>query len=268
MTDVAAWSRAADPFRRVGRAVEFHPTIASTNDRARAALADGVDGLAVVADLQTSGRGRRGRSWQSPASLNLAVSVGLRVDLAPARAGLLGIAAALATRDACEAMLPGRRLAIRWPNDVVSPDGHKLAGLLVETSLTDVTVSEVVIGIGINVNWRRDTMPPEICELAVSLADLSGREVDRVDLLERLLTRLDLEVAAIETGESPVERFRSASWLEGRLVTVDLGGSRVEGLAHGIADDGGLLLESAGRTVRLSIGEVVSVREAIGEVAV
>lgn len=268
MTDPAIWARAADPNRRVGRAVEFHAVIDSTNNRARAALAEGLDGLAVVADLQTSGRGRRGRSWLSPSGLNLAVSVGLRLDLDPAHAGLLGAAAALATRDACDAMLPAPDLAIRWPNDVVSRGGHKVAGLLVETSLTDVALGEAVIGIGINVNWRRGAMPAEINQRAVSLADLAGADVDRVSLLDRLLARLDGEVAALVRGETPVERYRAASALDGRWVTIDLGTSRVEARVLGIGDDGRLLAEAGGRTLELGIGEVVSVRDAISPVAV
>ncbi len=108
----ASWSAAADPSRRIGRTVEFHAEIGSTNDRAREALAaGGGDGLAVVADLQTAGRGRRGRTWSSPAGVNLMVSVGVRPRIEGSDAGLLGIAAALAVRDACAAQVPGRRPA-------------------------------------------------------------------------------------------------------------------------------------------------------------
>ena len=88
MTHPADWSRAADPGRRIGRAIEFHAEIASTNDRARAALAEpGGEGLAVVADLQTAGRGRRGRTWISPAGANLLFSVAWRPTVAPRLAG-------------------------------------------------------------------------------------------------------------------------------------------------------------------------------------
>jgi BirA family transcriptional regulator, biotin operon repressor / biotin---[acetyl-CoA-carboxylase] ligase len=263
MTEPAAWSRVADPARRVGRSVEFHDEIGSTNDRARTALREpGGDGLAVVADLQTAGRGRRGRTWASPSGLNLTVSVGVRPLLEPSRAGLLGIAAALATRDACTTLAPTADLGIRWPNDVVTAEDEKVAGLLVETAVEDGQLVEAVIGIGINVNWRRDQMPDEIAARATSLADIAGRELDRTALLGSLLDALDAELAAMERGGSPVERFRSVSALDGRRVAVELGEEVLEGIAAGIADDGALLLDTEAGRIALTIGEVVSVRDA------
>ena len=243
--------------------MEFHAAIGSTNDRARAALREPEgEGLAVVADLQTAGRGRRGRSWESPAGVNLAVSVGVRPLLEPSQVGLLGIAAALATRDACAALAPDTTLAIRWPNDVVTAGGDKVAGLLVETAIEDGRLLEAVIGIGINVNWRRSAMPAEIAGRATSLADLVGAELDRVALLAVLLNALDAELVALERGDSPVNRFRSVSALDGRRVGVELGEARLEGIAAGIADDGALLLDTAAGRVALTIGEVISVRDA------
>jgi BirA family biotin operon repressor/biotin-[acetyl-CoA-carboxylase] ligase len=263
MTAAAAWSRVADPARRVGRTVEFHAEIGSTNDRARAALREpGGEGLAVVADLQTAGRGRRGRSWESPAGVNLTVSVGVRPLLEPSRAGLLGIAAAVATRDACFALAPDATFAIRWPNDIVTGSGDKVAGLLVETAVEDGRLVEAVIGIGINVNWRRFAMPAEIAARATSLADLAGRDLDRTALLAVLLDALDAELTALERGASPVDRFRSVSALDGRRVGVELGGELLEGIAAGIADDGALVLDTDAGRVALTLGEVISVRDA------
>lgn len=263
MTASSAWSGAADPARRVGRIVEFHTEIGSTNDRARAALRDpGGEGLAVVADLQTAGRGRRGRSWVSPAGVNLTVSVGVRPLLDPSLAGLLGIAAALAVRDACATMALDPTLAIRWPNDVVTEHGDKVAGLLVETAVEDGRLVEAVIGIGINVNWRRSAMPKEIAARATSLVELAGHELDRTALLAVLLDALDAELAALERGTSPVGRFRSVSALDGRPVVVELGEHRLEGLAAGIGDDGALLLDTDDGRVALTIGEVIAVRDA------
>ena len=263
MTEAAAWSRAADPHRRVGGRVEFHAEIGSTNDRARAALRepDG-EGLAVVADLQTSGRGRRGRAWISPAGVNLALSVGLRPRLEGRLIGLLGVSAALAVRDACASAVPQADLLVRWPNDVVTDAGDKVAGLLVETAVGDGRVMEAVIGIGINVNWRRAEMPPDIAARATSLAELAGRDLDRVALLELLLGALDAALSGLERGESPVARFRTVSALDGRRVAVEMGDEVVEGNAAGIADDGALLLDTAAGRVALTIGEVVAVREA------
>jgi len=216
----------------------------------------------VVADLQTAGRGRRGRTWVSPDAANLTVSVGVRPLLEPSHAGLLGVAAAVATRDACATVVPAATLAIRWPNDVVTSAGDKVAGLLVETAIEDGRLAEAVIGIGINVNWRREEMPAELAARATSLAEIGGGDLDRIALLGVLLDALDAELAALERGGSPVDRFRSVSALDGRRVAVDLGEGVLEGIAAGIADDGALLLDTAAGRVALTIGEVVSVRDA------
>lgn len=262
MTDPTDWSRAADPARRIGHAVEFHAEIASTNDRARAALGEpGGEGTAVVADLQTAGRGRRGRTWISPAGANLLFSVAWRPAIAPRLAGLLGAAAALAVRDACASLAPDAGLSIRWPNDLVDGTGRKVAGLLVETALERGELAEVVVGIGINVNWLPAEMPAEIGGSASSLRDLLGAPVDRVLLLRRVLEALDAEARSVEQGESPVPRLRASSWLDGRAVEVDTGTTTISGQVAGIADDGSLLLDAEPGRVALSVGEVVRVHE-------
>lgn len=263
MTDPADWSRAADFARRIGHTVEFHAEIASTNDRARAALAEpGGEGLAVVADLQTAGRGRRGRTWISPAGANLLFSVAWQPRIAPRLAGLLGVAAALAVRDACAALVPDAGLSIRWPNDLVDGTGRKVAGLLVETALERGELAEAVVGIGINVNWLPAEMPAEIRGSATSLRALLGEPVDRVRLLGTVLDALDAEAQALEHGDSPVPRLRTSSWLDGQQVEVDTGAATITGSVAGIADDGSLLLDAKVGRVALSVGEVTRVHEA------
>ena len=260
------WALLADPARRVGRRVEFHAEIGSTNDRARAALADGgdeADGLAVVADLQTAGRGRRGRAWESPRGANLMVSLAMRPRLPAERAALLGIAAALAVRDAAASMLPDDTLRVKWPNDVVTADGRKVAGLLVETAIRGEELAEAVVGMGINVNWPAADMPAALRDGAASLCDLAGAPLDRVELLRRLLDTLAAEVAALERGGSPLERLRHVSALDGRRIVVDTGAGRIEGTATGVTADGQLVLETGAGATTLAVGEVVSVREAL-----
>jgi BirA family biotin operon repressor/biotin-[acetyl-CoA-carboxylase] ligase len=264
MTYAADWSRAADPLRRIGHAVEFHAEIASTNDRARAALQEpGGEGLAIVADLQTAGRGRRGRSWISPTGANLLFSVAIRPRVAARLAGLLGVAAALAVRDGCAWFAPDAGLAIRWPNDLVDRDGRKVAGLLVETALEGGELAEAVIGIGININWLPADMPPEIAVKGTSLLALVGAPVDRVGLLARVLDALDGELQALERGQAPLVRLRASSWLDGRQVDVDTGAETISGRVAGIADDGSLLLDAEVGRLALSVGEVAHVHESL-----
>jgi BirA family biotin operon repressor/biotin-[acetyl-CoA-carboxylase] ligase len=260
----SAWSAAAQEGRRAGHAVEFHPEIGSTNDRARAALAEpGGDGLAVVADRQLTGRGRMGRTWVSPSGVNLLVSVGLRLDLPADRAWWLSAAAILALRRVASEHVGTREpLAVRWPNDLVTADGLKVAGMLVETQVTGERVTGAVIGMGLNVNWRREAMPADIGPGATSLADLAGRDLDRVELLGALLAALDEEVGLVEAGVSPLARFQQVSWLTGRSVEVETPAGRLTGVAGPIADDGGLVLDSPNVHTTVSVGEVIRVHTA------
>lgn len=257
MTDTLDWSAAADPRRRIGHAVEFHARIGSTNDRAREALAEpGGEGLAVVADLQTAGRGRRGRSWVSPPGVNLMVSVGLWPRLAARDAWHLAAASSLAVREACR---PWAELGVKWPNDLVDAVDGKVAGLLLETTLDGDRLATSVIGIGINVNWSKAEMPSEIADRASSLSELAGTQVDRVALLARLLAALDAEVAALSAGRSPLERYWAASAIDGRLVVVTAGTEAIEGRASGIGDGGSLLVETASGLRTIAYGEVVRI---------
>jgi len=217
----------------------------------------------VVADLQTAGRGRRGRTWISPAGVNLLFSVAWRPAIAPRVAGLLGGSAALAVRDACAALVPDAGLAVRWPNDLVDAEGRKVAGLLVETALEGGELTEAVVGIGINVNWLPAEMPREIGGSATSLRVLLGSPIDRVALLGSVLSALDAEMGALERGESPLPRVRAVSWLDGRQVEVDTGAATIAGRVAGIADDGSLLLDAEVGRLALSVGEVVRVHEAV-----
>lgn len=253
-TDPADWVSAADPRRRIGTRVEYHAVIGSTNDRARELLRAGEPGIAVVADLQTAGRGRQGRAWLSPPGANLMVSVAVMPRAATGDAWWLGAGAALALR---EAMSPDAALGVRWPNDLVSSTGEKVAGLLVETSVDGERLDEAVIGMGVNVNWPRSQMPPEIRDRATSLFELTGATVDRVGLLARLLAALDDELDRIEIGESPLERFRAASVLAGQPVRVELGDRSLTGHAVDIDEDGSLLVEHDGTLTSVAYGEVI-----------
>lgn len=265
MLDPAAglpsFAAAARPGRRVGHHVEVHEAIGSTNDRARALLAEpGGEGVAVVAEEQLAGRGRRGRRWVSPSGLNLMLSVGLRPRLAAADAWQLGLAVALAARDAAATLAP---VELKWPNDLVAADGRKLGGVLVETVVDGDTVAEAVVGIGLNVNWRVADMPAELAASATSLTELAGAEVDRPALLGRLLTALDAEIGLVESGASPLDRYRSACRTLGTSVEVDLGGRVVAGWANGLDATGALLLTTGEGVVAVRSGDIVHARPAV-----
>lgn len=255
------FAAAARPGRRIGHAVEVHEAIGSTSDRARELLeVVGGAGTAVLAELQTEGRGRRGRTWTSPAGRNLMVSVADRPHVVASEAWRLGLAAALAARDGCRTVAP---VDLKWPNDLVAPDGRKLGGLLIETTIDGERVSAMTIGIGINVNWAIAEMPPEIAGSATSLGELAAGHVDRGALLAALLYRLDTELAAVEGGASPLDRYRAACRTLGSRVTVEIGPRTIEGVAVAIDDVGALVVETASGRETVTSGEVVRVRPAV-----
>jgi BirA family biotin operon repressor/biotin-[acetyl-CoA-carboxylase] ligase len=255
------FAAAARPGRRIGHAVELHETIGSTSDRARELLhGPGGAGTAVVAELQTDGRGRRGRTWTSPAGRNLTVSVAFRPTLVASDAWRLGLAVALAARDACRTVAP---VDLKWPNDLVAHDGRKAGGLLIETMVDGDRVSAATIGIGINVNWAPAEMPAEIAGSATSLAELAGAPVDRGALLAELLDRLEAELAAIEAGRSPLDRYRAACRTLGSEVTVEVGSRTIEGEAVAIDDTGALVVKTLSGRETVTSGEVVRVRPAM-----
>jgi BirA family biotin operon repressor/biotin-[acetyl-CoA-carboxylase] ligase len=255
------WTDAARPGRRVGHVIEAHRVIGSTNDRARELLADPlVDGTVVVADEQTAGRGRGERTWYSPADHSLSMSAALRPRIAVADAWQLALGTALAASEACD---PVAATGLKWPNDLIGADGRKVGGILIETIIEGDRLVGAVIGIGMNVDWRRAGMPDEIRDAATSLADLGGGPpIDRVLLLDRLLDRLSDELARLEDGQTPVSRYRARCRTLGEHVRVALGDRTVDGLAVEVDEGGALVVDSAAGRQRITSGEVQQVRGA------
>jgi len=194
--------------------------------------------------------------------VTLLVSVGIRPRLDADRLPLLGLAAARAVLIACRQAAPGVALAVRWPNDVVSAEGRKLAGVLAEAASEAGQPPEVILGMGINTNWQRAEMPDEIAVSATSLREVTAAAVNRVALLGDLLEALDRGVAELEAGGSPVPALRADAWLDGKLVEVEAGERRVRGTVTGLRDDGALLLLTDDGPVALQVGEVVRVASA------
>jgi BirA family biotin operon repressor/biotin-[acetyl-CoA-carboxylase] ligase len=248
--------------RRIGHRIERHASIGSTNDRARELLAEvGGDGSVVVADEQTAGRGRRGRTWESPAGQNLYLSVAVAPAVRAAEAWRLGLATALAVADACDVVAP---VALKWPNDLVDARaGRKLGGLLIETVTEGDRLRGAVLGIGINVNWRRSEMPAGLRELATSLADLAGADADREALLGRLIVSLEAEIAAVEAGASPLARYRARCSTLGTIVESETASGSVRGRAVDLDATGALVVEDGdGRLHVVAGGDVTRVRPA------
>lgn len=227
---------------RLGGRIVYRPAVRSTNLLARALMREGAcDGIVVLTDDQTHGRGRLGRRWDVPAGSGLTVSLGLRLrpdfplfSLTPATA--------LAIGDAVRALV-GTRCALKWPNDVLV-DGAKVAGILVELD----QVSDgwtAVVGVGINVN----AAPP--LPTATCLATALGRPLAREPLLVQLLAALEAYVEAAERAPRVVmEQWQERLETLGRSVAVTMPGATLEGLAVDVDAEGTLLLRLDDGTMR------------------
>jgi BirA family biotin operon repressor/biotin-[acetyl-CoA-carboxylase] ligase len=228
----------------------------STNDDAKRAAAQGAPiGAAFLAEEQLAGRGRAGHSWHSPPRENLYLSVltrpSMAVDALPKVTLVVGVAVTLAL----EAYLRGGELLIKWPNDVLSADRRKLAGVLVEASFRGGKLGGVIIGVGVNVH--ASAFPPALAERATSLRLLGARSVDRNQLAAELLAGLGESLARLERDgfDGFLGELARRDALLGQPVRVD----EHAGVGAGIDVLGRLL-------VRGVTGEIVAV--ASGEAAI
>jgi BirA family biotin operon repressor/biotin-[acetyl-CoA-carboxylase] ligase len=230
--------------------VQHQAVLPSTMDAARAAARDGApDGTVVVAGQQTQGRGRQGRDWFSPEG-NLYASILLRPGLPPARLSELGFVVALAAADAVDAVLPGGRVRLKWPNDVLI-DAGKVAGILVEI----VEDNAAVIGIGLNIAHAPTAAPyPVTC-----LRD-AGATASPEAALTHLLSALEHHLA--RWTKHGFTHAREA-WLArgptpGEMIRVRIGTRIDTGRFAGLDANGALLLTENGATRRVVAGEVAA----------
>ncbi|HAD03216.1 MAG: biotin--[acetyl-CoA-carboxylase] ligase [Desulfuromonadales bacterium GWD2_61_12] len=244
--------------RCIGRELQCHDSIDSTNLRAwHCGETDVAEGTVVIADEQSAGKGRMGRTWTSPPGVNLYLSVLLRPDLAPRHAPQFTFLSALAVARAVEAM-SGLRPTVKWPNDVLLR-GHKVAGLLNEMSAETEHIHFLVLGIGVNLNMTTAQFPANLRYPATSLAQEKGSAVSRLAFCRALLRELDdLYTLFHERGFAPIrEGWEGYFDLVGHGVAVEDGGSRLTGEVTGIDTDGALLLRLPGGEIeRILSGDV------------
>lgn len=246
---VRAWS---------GHRVLVYPELASTSSHARDGVEAGALGAgdAVLADVQTAGRGRRGRRWFAPAGRALTLSVVLRPPPGP-RPGTAAILAAVATTRAVEAGGCGT-LAIKWPNDLMRA-GRKVGGLLIESAVRPDGEPLLVVGIGLNLDLRPGDLPPDVAARAGGIG--LGSE-HRDALCRALLAELGSAFAASANGDDGAWRseYCRRSWLDGRHATLRAAGVPWSGRIARVTGEGDLLLED-GRLLRGETVELESVRE-------
>lgn len=261
-------------FVGVGERLVYVPEIESTNTLAMKLAHERPDeGLVVLTDSQTAGKGRQGRRWVDTPGCNILSSTLLRPLFPP---HLLVMIASLAVVEALE-LTCGTQAAIKWPNDVLIAD-HKVCGILIETSHDTDGRLVAVLGIGINVNGQlqgrveQKGVDVELAAVATTLETVCGHPVGREEILTHLLTAIEKDYLALqrEAIEPPVvaplagpvarllrERWQSHLSTLGRTIKVHQGDSVVEGVAEAVDDNGELLLRrDSGELVCITWGVV------------
>ncbi len=262
----------------VGRIIRRVEATGSTNaDLGRMANEDPSlpDGFVLVADVQTAGKGRQGRSWASPPLSGLTFSVLLKPDVPPLRASTLPLVIGLSVARAVARLLAECRsggpddagpshalrrrhtIGLKWPNDI-QIDGRKLCGILCEMRAEGDRVRHIVAGIGINVNLSVTDMPPEIAAMATSLSIAAGHSFDREEVLNAILLSLEETYLRWLTQgfDSLRQEISKFDILRGNPVTIERGANTLSGMASGIAPDGALMvLKSDGTTEPVYSGD-------------
>ena len=249
-----------------GHPVSWYETLGSTNLQAKLDAENGAEnGALIVADMQTAGRGRRGRTWNSPPGTNLYFTLILKPQIAPDQASMLtplmGLAVAEGIRETC-----GLQTGIKWPNDVVI-DGRKVCGILAEMSVEREFIHYVVVGVGINVGLQR--FPEQVADTAVCLQEKCGGKVSRAELLVNVLKAFERYYAVFrKTGDLSDLRQMYGNLLVSRDKEVRVLDPKGEyqGIARGINETGELLVEKEDGVVTAVYAGEVSVRGIYGYV--
>ncbi len=245
--------------RWVGTWLEIYSEVDSTNLVAeRLAAAGAPEGTLVLADRQSAGRGRLGRSFHSPGELGLYMSLLLRPGPHSSQLQQYIFLAALAVAESATKVLPDAvAVEIKWPNDVLL-DGRKTSGINLPVQLDRDRVASAVLGIGINLN--NSDFPPELRATATSLRIAGGSPVGRTEFAERLLLRLERGIDALRSDGfgGVLEGWKKFFRMRGARVRIGGPGlsGEVEGVVTGVDSDGALLLQSDGSTQRILAGDV------------
>lgn len=244
--------------RRIGKVVHHFDSIDSTNRHAmELARGSACEGEVVIAEAQTAGRGRLGRSFFSPDGLSFYGSIILRPAIPAARAPQITLVAGLAVAEAVEKQ-GGVRPGLKWPNDV-RLGALKVAGILTEMESDAARLLHVVCGAGVNLNVPTEAFPADLRAIATSVLAATGRAVDRAAFAADLFACFErVYDEFLARGLCRLrERWDEYSILTGQWVAVEGGRDAVEGEVLGIDEEGALRLQAPGhREVRVIAGDV------------
>jgi BirA family biotin operon repressor/biotin-[acetyl-CoA-carboxylase] ligase len=238
---------------RFGHPLYLYQQIGSTNVEARRLAAAGApEGLIVIAEEQTAGRGREGRRWLTPAGSAIAFSLVLRPALSAAQLARLTMLAGIA---ACEAIeqITNLQPALKWPNDVLI-SGQKVAGILVESALQGDRLEYAVLGLGMNVSFS--PAPQEVDFPATSLQAQAEGEIDRLKLLRMILSRLEAHYPFLVSASLYAD-WRSRLTMMDEWIVVRTESGECRGRAENVTPEGALIVRlDSGETRTLFAGEV------------
>ena len=250
----------------LGKEIVYKEVVGSTNAEVRKLAEDGAkDGLLVVADSQTQGKGRRGRIWQSPKGTNLYFSMLLKPEFEPDKASMITLVAAYSVAKVIRETT-GLDAKIKWPNDIVVGK-KKACGILTEMSMERDYIHHVVVGIGINVNEEK--FPEELEEMATSLKKEKGCLVSRANLLSAILLQFEadyLKFLAMEDLRPFLDEYNKILVNKGALVKVLDPKGEFSGIAGGIGADGRLIVFKENGQIEAVYAGEVSVRGMYGYV--
>ncbi len=236
----------------VARRLLYYPRISSTNDEALR-LADGgePEGVVVVADTQTAGRGRQGRRWQDEPGQCLLFSLLLRPAAEPRLLPILSLGAAAAVAEVLSSRY-GIAIVTKWPNDLVI-GGRKVGGLLLERR-----GEAVVVGLGLNVNGRPDSLQAHIDRPLTTLEAEYGAPLPREEVLVGIIEKMDDIYRQFQAGDNVglIHRYRKFESLLGQAVCVTVDTRQICGRAEAISDLGALVVATAQGQREITAGEV------------
>ena len=238
-----------------GREWHFLPVTDSTNAEIIRHLPShpSGEGLVVIADCQTGGKGRSGRVWHSAPGTGIYLSMLIQPKLSPEQLPIVTLMAGLATAIAVNEFIPSPA-QLKWPNDLLL-NNKKIAGVLCEYHATKVPA--VIIGIGINVNHTQ--FPTDIKDIATSIKLESGLEINRTTLIKQLVTQLDFQYSELKSNkvQSLIDNWTLHSDLFGKSISISKGGQSITGKAVKLDNLGRLvILNESGKEIVLDSGEV------------
>lgn len=244
----------------IARKIYYFNTLDSTNKKAKEIAQDEEEGTVIIAEEQTQGKGRMGRSWISPKGKGIWMTMILKPDLEPMKVPKMTLIAAAAVHKALNKL--GIKSQIKWPNDILV-DGKKVCGILTEMSGELNMVNYVIMGIGINVNLDEEDIPDELKDIAGSLKLTTGKKINRKELAANILNefeKLYLSFKEEDNIEEVLKICKENSILLGEEVRIIRGNNIRIGKAIDINDNGELVVKFEGDLVENIMAGEVSLR--------